>query len=312
MTTPIILDTDMDTDCDDAAAVGLLHALADLGEAEILAILVSSVFPGSVACVRAINRWYGRPDLPVGVVKGGAASIHRGSRYAREIAEEFGLVGCEADTPDAVDVCRRILADAADASVVFVTIGYQTNLSNLLRSGPDEHSDLPGRELVERKVRTYVCMGSVYPADHDPREWGNFKPDPAATCHVVAEWPTPITFTGGGPFARLLPTGRRLFTDVPAGSPVRWIYELFHRDGPTDHHSADQIAVMVAVRGPGPPWRAVTRGHNHIFENGTHEWRDEPDDPRQQYVAHLAEGVSPADVAAEIEELMVRPPARST
>jgi hypothetical protein len=305
---PIILDTDMDTDCDDAAAVGLLHVLADRGEVRILATLVSSVFPGSVGTLRAIHAYYGRPDVPVGVVKGRAASVHRGSRYAAEVAEEFGFAGCEAQTPDAVDVLRRALASEADGSVVIVTIGYLTNLSNLLRSEPDEHSDLPGRELVERKVRTYVCMGSVYPADPDPREWGNFKPDPASVLHVVAEWPTPITFTGGGDFCRRLPTGRGLFTDAPATSPVRRVYELFHRGVPKHHHSADQIAVMVAVRGPGQPWRAVTRGHNHIFENGTHEWRDEPDDPRQQYVANLVEGVTFEEVADEIETLMLQPP----
>ena len=65
----IIYDTDMDTDCDDAGALAILHALADRGEAEILATVVSSRYRWSVPCVEAINRYYGRPDLPIGAPK---------------------------------------------------------------------------------------------------------------------------------------------------------------------------------------------------------------------------------------------------
>ena len=41
----ITFDTDMLTDCDDAAALGILHKLADAGEAEILATMVTSSYP---------------------------------------------------------------------------------------------------------------------------------------------------------------------------------------------------------------------------------------------------------------------------
>ena len=62
----IICDTDMDTDCDDAGALAVLHGLADRGEGEILATMVSSQYPWSAPCVEAINRYYGRADLPIG------------------------------------------------------------------------------------------------------------------------------------------------------------------------------------------------------------------------------------------------------
>jgi hypothetical protein len=51
---PLIFDTDMDTDCDDASALAMLHALADAGEVEILATVVSSKYAWSVPCVAAI------------------------------------------------------------------------------------------------------------------------------------------------------------------------------------------------------------------------------------------------------------------
>ena len=63
----IILDTDMDGDCDDASALAILHALANRGECTILGIVVSAPpVEGAVGTVRAINQACGRPDLPVG------------------------------------------------------------------------------------------------------------------------------------------------------------------------------------------------------------------------------------------------------
>ncbi|HSH96140.1 MAG TPA: exo-alpha-sialidase, partial [Roseimicrobium sp.] len=49
----IIFDTDMQTDCDDAAALAVLHTLARRGEAEIIATVVSVKDPASVATVDA-------------------------------------------------------------------------------------------------------------------------------------------------------------------------------------------------------------------------------------------------------------------
>lgn len=84
---PIIFDTDMDSDCDDAGALALLHALADRGEGEILSTVVSSQHPWSGPCVDAINTYFGRPDLPIGVPQGPGRD-QQGSRFARQIAEE--------------------------------------------------------------------------------------------------------------------------------------------------------------------------------------------------------------------------------
>lgn len=307
----ILFDTDMDTDCDDAAALAVLHALADKGEAEILATVVSSKYKWSVPCVEAINRYYGRPELAIGCPKKEGADTARGSRYARQIADQFETrLKSNDEAPDATEVYRRVLAKQPDGSVVIVTVGYLTNLRHLLDSGPDEHSPLSGEELVRRKVRQWVCMGSRYPADRDPAVWGNFKPDAEATVAAVEGWPTPITFTGGGAFADMLATGSRLGAETPSDHPVRRAYELYFDGKHRDRHSADQIAVMVAVRGVEHPyWRLVTEGHNHIFPNGMHEWRDQPDNPNHAYISALRDGVDPAEVAQTIEDLMVQQPA---
>src|SRR4029453_16567622 len=64
----VVVDTDLAADVDDVGALAVLHPLARPGEAEILAAMVSSRNRHSVACLSALNTWYGRRDIPIGVV----------------------------------------------------------------------------------------------------------------------------------------------------------------------------------------------------------------------------------------------------
>ena len=66
----VIFDTDMAGDVDDVGALAVLHAMADLGEAEILAVGISSRNEDVGPVVDAINTWYGRPDIPIGYQRG--------------------------------------------------------------------------------------------------------------------------------------------------------------------------------------------------------------------------------------------------
>ena len=303
----IIFDTDMDSDCDDAAALAMLHALADRGEIELLAPMGASKHPGSPACTEALNTYFGRGDLPIGAPKR-SSGTQQSSTYAEAIAKSFPHdIGSHEMVPDATMVYREVLASQPDESVTIVTVGDLTNLRFLVESEADEISPLSGRELVSAKVRQWVCMGSRYPADLDPNKWGNFKPDAESTVRAIAAWPTRITFTGGGKFAESLATGRRL-SELPRTSPVRRVYELYFQGELKNRHSADQIAVMVAARGTGKPWKLVTEGYNHIFPNGTHEWRESPDKLNHEYISALAEGEDAKRIATEMEELMLHQP----
>ncbi|MBN1347106.1 MAG: nucleoside hydrolase [Phycisphaerae bacterium] len=269
----IIFDTDMDTDCDDAGGLAVLHALADRGEAEILATVVSSRFPWSAPCVEAINRYYGRAGLPIGAPKTAWADTGgRGSRYARQIAERFPTrLRSNDDAPDAVEVYRRVLAAQDDGAVVIVTVGYLTNLRDLLASTPDAISPLDGRALVQRKAARWVCMGGRYPEHLDPAVFGNFKPDPSSAVIAIRDWPGPIYFSGLGDDIH---TGSRL-KETPADNPVRRAYELYLGRKKT-RASWDPICVLFAVRDKADFWKVHTGGHNHIFKNGTNQWRDGP------------------------------------
>ena len=96
----------MDTDFDGVGTLAMPHALADRGEVDILAKVVSSRYAWSAPCVEAINGYYGRPDRPIGVPKGAGANTRRGSRYARQIAE---AQPSRLQTYDDAPKCRRCL-----------------------------------------------------------------------------------------------------------------------------------------------------------------------------------------------------------
>jgi hypothetical protein len=299
----LIFDTDMDTDVDDAGALAMLHALADNGEVEILATMVSSLYPWSGPAADVINHYYGRPHLPIGSPKGEGATLERTFRYAKEIAEEFPhRLRSNDEAPDAAKLYREILAEQPDQSVVIVTVGYVTNLWDLLRTEPDEFSALSGRDLVVQKVKLWVCMGGRYPVHLDPRPFGNFKPHPEAAVGAVRHWPTPITFTGIGD--EIL-TGS-LLPGTPADNPVRRAYELFLRGAET-RPSWDQVALLYAVRGLGSYFTLQTEGYNHIFEDGTNVWRFAPDHENHRL---LELKMDPPELAAILDQLMIQPPKR--
>ena len=298
----VLFDTDMDTDCDDAGALAMLHAFADHGEVEILATTVSSRYQWSAPTVDAINTYYGRPDLPIGVPKGEGATLDRQYRYPKQIAEAFphDLPSNDA-APSAVDVYRRVLAAAPDDSVVLVTVGYLTNVRDFLASEPDEHSPLSGIDLARRKVKRWVCMGGRYPHELDPGQWGNFKPDAAAAVWAARVWPGHVVFSGLG--TEVL-TGAGLAA-TPETNPVRRAYELYLGDLATQRPSWDQTALLYAVRGTADFFEIERQGYNHLFSNGTNVWRPAPDDPRHVLLRRTA---TPEHLANVIEALMVQPP----
>lgn len=303
----IIFDTDMESDVDDVGALAMLHGLADLDEAEILGTMVCSLNPWSVPTTDAINTFCGRPDIPIGAVK--TFGVYRNSVYARVISEEFPQdIGIGEKAPDAVSLYREILAAQPDHSVVIVTVGYLTNLSYLLESGVDKISSLNGKDLVQKKVKQLVCMGGRYPLQQNPGRWGNLKPDPAAIQHVANEWPTRIVFTGGGDFANAIKTGTKTFDFKPKSNPFSRAYEVFLQNWNRQyHHSADLIAVYIAVRGWEEFFELNKKGYNHIFEDGTHVWRLQPNNPLHQYVSSFKDGIPAEEVATVFDSLIVRP-----
>lgn len=301
---PILFDTDIGSDCDDAGAVAILHALADRGEARILGMASCNVNRYSAAALDALNTYYGRPHIPVGTLKGDLKGPPEHSSYAEHLANNFpNRLRTAGKAPDAVSLYRRILAKQPDRSVVFVAVGWLTNLRNLLRSGPDEDSRLDGCELVKRKVKLLVDMG---PKIRPPGKGWNFEQDAASAREVVNNWPTPIVFSPKE--ICWAETGGRL-SETPEANPVRKAYQLWfasHGKGEKTRHSADLTAVLYAVRRLGPYWTLVSDGGLEVHEDGYSEWRSAPDSDH----SYLVKKMPFDELARVLDELMIQPPAR--
>jgi len=300
----IIFDTDMESDVDDVGALAMLHGIADKGDAEILATMVCSLNPWAVPVTDVVNTFFGRPDIPIGAVK--TLGVYRNSVYAKVVTEEFPQdIGLGEKAPDAISAYRKILSEQPDTSVIIVTVGYLTNLSYLLQSYPDDISPLNGKDLIKKKVKHLVCMGGRYPMEQDIGRWGNFKPDPQSVQHVAADWPTRIIFTGGGAFADEIPTGKVTFNFPPESNPVSRAYSVFLKSWNRNwHHSADLIAVYIAVYGYDDFFHLNVQGYNHIFEDGTMMWRLQPDNPLHHYVSSFKDGIVPQDVAGIFDQIL--------
>jgi len=295
----LIFDTDMMGDVDDVGTVALLHALANQGEVKILAMGLSGKNPWSPLCLDALNTYFRRPDVPIGVVRGPA--FDKRSRYAEAISKEFPHTLKSADdAPDAAVLYRKVLAKQPDNSVVMVSVGQVTNFKNLLETAPDEHSNLKGVDLVRQKVEAWVCMGGKIPEGRE----ANLIHDGPAAAHAIANWPTPIIFSGWE-IGQEIMTGARL-RQAPEGTPVRRAYELFN--GLNNRQSWDQTAVLYAVRGLdgglADYWDLDSTGYLHVNPDGSNQWRSSPDKDH----TYLVRKMEPKKIAGVIEELMLRPP----
>jgi inosine-uridine nucleoside N-ribohydrolase len=199
---PLIFDTDIGNDVDDVLALGVIHALMSRNECKLLAVTVSKDEALSAPFVDVINTFYGRSDVPIGVVHRGATP--EASKYTGLSNERDGgklryphRLETGSDAPDAVKVLRETLAKERDGSVVIVQVGFSTNLARLLESPPDEISSLSGVELAHAKVRLLSLMGGAFATtDKKPVLEYNIVKDIHSAQTLVAKWPTPIVFSG--------------------------------------------------------------------------------------------------------------------
>ncbi len=253
---PIILDTDVGIDIDDAGALAVLHTLADRGEATVLATVSNVYDPYALATIDAINTYYGRPDIPVGRNPNPehypvATTYWRPDvpHFVKTMAEFPNDTDAASLTP-ALSVYRQALAAQPDGSVTVVSLGFMQNLADLMNSAPDAYSDLSGTELIRQKVDKLVVMGGFYPGHRGELYFsGGRDMDAVAAVQVVDGWPTRIVFSpGNDDVCDTIENGATLSEQTPATNPVRRGYELFNGPG-QGRTSWDLCTVLYAVRG---------------------------------------------------------------
>lgn len=278
----VIFETDMCLDVDDVGALAMLHAMADQGEAEILAVCFNEVHPHAAKAIDAINTWYGRGDIPVGIYKKPLA-LPDASTYLTNLSRFPNDID-ETDVPDAVSVYREVLSKQPDKSVTIISVGFLNNLSDLLTESPD---------LVSAKVKEIVIMGGVH---NDGFNLSRHELV-AASENVLKNWPSPLVISQPG--YEIL-TGGKL-VNTPENNPVRDAYYSFFYSNFCDRPSWDQIAVLYGVRSCSDYFINVSNGTGRLINGYTWEMKE----GYRTFIKTL----HPAKTYAKtIERLMLAPP----
>jgi inosine-uridine nucleoside N-ribohydrolase len=246
---PVIFDTDMGNDVDDALALAMLHALQTRGECRLLGVTVTKDNPWAPVYVDLVNTFYGRGQIPVGMVKGSGVTPEN-SPMIQSPAERRRADGTlvyprrlagGAEAVEAVALLRRLLASEKDGSVVIVQVGFSTNLARLL----DTPADL---ELVGRKVRLLSVMAGNFA---QPKPEFNVQMDTASARRLFDRWPGEIVASGFEIGDAMKFPAARIEKDFAwaADHPVVDAYRAYMKM-PYDRQTWDLTAVLYALR-PG-------------------------------------------------------------
>jgi inosine-uridine nucleoside N-ribohydrolase len=298
----LIFDSDMGPDYDDVGAITILHALADKGEVNILATIASTKYAGVAGVLNVFNTYFNRPDVPIGVPKGNALEYRDFQHWTDTMLANYPhKIKSNDEAWNAVKLYRKILGSAPDHSVTIVTVGFLTNLSNLLNSSADEYSKLSGKDLVSKKVKSLVCMGGKFPSGYE----FNVMKDAAASQNVYTNWNTPIIFSG-------FEIGDHIKAGIPLinnaaikNSPVKDVFRISIPQAKEDsagRKSWDETAVLIAIKGYSQ-WYTLHPGRIKVADDGKNTWDDSG-----KGQAYIVEKVDYMEVQELINDLIQHQP----
>jgi inosine-uridine nucleoside N-ribohydrolase len=242
----LILDTDIGNDVDDALALAMIHALQNRAEVRLLAVTITKDNRYAAPFVDLVNAFYGRSDIPIGVVHNGKTPenapmleipVQRRDSNGHYVYPRHIEDGAQAS--DAVELLRRILTQQPDHSVTIAQIGFGTNLARLLRA---PH----GRELIQQKVSALYLMAGNFVK---PEPEYNVYTDPDSAKIVFEDWPTPMIFSGfevGLAITFPYQAIERDFHYID-NHPIAEAFRIYVKKG-QDRPNWDSTAVLEAIR----------------------------------------------------------------
>lgn len=261
-----ILDTDIGSDCDDAGAIGVLHSLERIGECKALAMTSCLSRESAPACINAINRYYGKGDIPIGRLPfEGYNPEEIKHPYTDIIQQEFVSSfpkGSECES--SIALIRRTLAESV-RPIALCAIGTLTNIRFLLESQPDDISPLNGTELVREKVYCLYAMCGDFSEQHlnNVPEF-NIRCDIESAQYVFRHFPAKIEIL---PFeiGRRIYAGALLLQNGKKENPVRRCYEIYCN---SDRETWDLLTALLMVRPNEEYWAKSETGNVSIDDNG--------------------------------------------
>ncbi|TSJ40800.1 nucleoside hydrolase [Mucilaginibacter corticis] len=300
---PIIFDSDMGPDYDDVGAITILHALADNGEARILATMASNKYEGVAAVLNVFSTYFKRPDIPIGVPIGDAVNMRDGQHWTDTLLAKYPhKIKTNADAENAVKLYRKILAKQPDHSVTIVTIGFLTNISNLLNTQADEYSPFSGKELIAKKVKLLVSMAGRFPSGYE----FNVDKDIVASNNVFQNIDVPVIYSGFE-IGEKIKAGLPLINNAEIkNSPVKDAFRIAMSQSAGDAQgrmSWDETAVLIAIKGYSAYYDLRKGKMAPVATDGKNTWDD-----NGKWQGYVVEKMNHLQVQDLINELIQHQP----
>ncbi len=311
---PVVFDTDITGDVDDVLALAMLHALADRGECELVAVTVSKINPLTGRFVDAMNTFYGRPEIPIGVTHDAQV---RDSKYLSLVETVDGDrfryphdVRTNDELPDAVHLLRQQLASADEHSVVIIQVGLASNLAALVLTGADDVSPFKGADLVQRKVRLVSVMAGAFDAAADGKNEAEANVrNGIESMHTFADrWPKTVPVVWSEfEIGSQLPYPRESIRDdfrYLEHHIVREAY-LLHSGPEHDRPTWDLTSVLYAIRPDHGYFGLSEPGAVTVSEKGVTHWKTGSN--QRDRLLRLANDQQPR-VLESLRQLVSQPP----
>ena len=240
----------------------------------------------------------------------------RAGEYASKLAYNWPRTLTDASsTMEPVELYRSVLSKAAENSVHLISIGFLTNLADLMRSEADQFSRLSGVDLVRSKVSELIIMGGYYPSGWEFNFGGG---DPASTSYVLDNWPKDVAITfSGGELGGNIYSGQHLAQHSPPNSPVLASYQWYVGRCSTVRESWDPLTTLYGILGLDgfsklgvkPPLSfANTFGYNSITsKNASNAWVNDTSITNQHWL-RLADGVTNSSMAWLLDQFFIHDP----
>ncbi len=243
----IILETDMGNDIDDALALAVLHKADDQGAVDLLAVGCHKLSETPAQFVDVVNTYYGHPEVEVAMSATPVKEISDYVDYTAAPCEMGFQESKDGKYHEPVKLYRKLLSEADDNSICFVSIGFGTTLAQLLDSPADEYSDLCGRDLVARKVKLLSIMAGSY--GEKKRAEYNVVNDIPAMKKVFAEWPGEIIQNPFEIGKQVMFPGKLIEENLSYETlnPVAEAYKLY-KEMPYDRPSWDILSVLYLLK----------------------------------------------------------------
>jgi len=260
---PILLDTDIGTDIDDAFALALI-----LHSPELELVGVTTVAGDTQARARLaakLLREAGNPQIPVAAGEPGPPQPIEQTRWAE------GFTGPPLTSEKAIDLMKREI-DRRPGELTLVAIGELTNVAALLKSDPS----------MGKKIKRLVLMGGAiahgYGQDLQPAAEWNIKSNPAAAQVVFASG-MPILMVPLDVTAMLqldAAARHRVFTRLtPLTNALTILYHLWNEETPIlfdpmavaliiDPSLCETESLLIGVDGKGFTRREAGRATNAV------------------------------------------------